>query len=93
MAEETRDERAQRLLCLGMQVAARIREEPADAVARLINHLGRTELRDMVMVLAAAVPDDRPISTLIDWWEKTITARRRILLGADEDAQELEASR
>ena len=65
---ETRDERAQRLLHLGLQVAATIREEPADAVARLISHLDWSELRDMALLLAAAVPVESPPSALLGWW-------------------------
>ena len=65
---ETRDERANRLLHLGLQVAASIREEPADAVARLISHLDWSELRDMALLLAAAVPVDMPVSVLMGWY-------------------------
>ena len=65
---ETRDERAQRLLHLGLQVAATIREEPADAVARLLVGLDYAELRDMVMMLAAATPVQMPPSALLGWW-------------------------
>ncbi len=65
---ETRDERADRLLHLGLQVAASVREEPADAVARLLDPLDRHELRDMVMVVAAAIPVEEPPSVLLGWW-------------------------
>lgn len=78
---ETRDQRAERLLHLGLQVAASLRDEPADIAAQLLDGLDLAELRDMVLVLAATVPVEVPPSALLAWWDQTIADRRRILLG------------
>lgn len=64
---ETPDERAGRLARLGLDIADRIRDEDPTAVARALDGLDRGELRDMVLVLAAAVDVSVPMSVLYGW--------------------------
>jgi hypothetical protein len=65
---ETLDERAERLLRVGLDIAVRIREDmPAD-VRRGLDGLDPSELRDLVTLLAAVVPVDVPESALLAWY-------------------------
>jgi hypothetical protein len=64
---ETADERAERLLAVGLDVAVQIRDDDPEAVARLLQALDRTEMRDLVMVLAAAVDINVPVTMLYGW--------------------------
>jgi hypothetical protein len=50
-----------------MELAVRLRDEPADAVARELDGLDVTELRDVAILAAACINVDRPISELV-WW-------------------------
>lgn len=68
---ETADERADRLLAVGLDVAVQIRDDDPEAVARLLQALDRAELRDLVMLLAAAVDVDRRKSQLFRWYLAT----------------------
>lgn len=65
---ETPDERADRLIRIGLDVADRIRDEDPTAVARTLDSLDRTELRDLVILLGAAVDISAPVSMLFGWW-------------------------
>jgi hypothetical protein len=65
---ETADERAERLLAVGLDVAVQIRDDDPEAVARLLQALDRTEMRDLVMVLAAAVDINVSRRILFGWW-------------------------
>lgn len=65
---ETPDERAERLVRLGLQVAARLRDEDPRDVRRLVDALPVDEVRDLAVLLAAHVPVDLPRSALIGWW-------------------------
>lgn len=65
---ETPDQRAERLLGIGLDIAARIRDEhPAD-VARALGHLDQAQLRDLALLLAACVDVDQPRRRLLAWW-------------------------
>jgi hypothetical protein len=77
---ETADERADRLLALGLDLACRVRDEPPTAVARGFAHLTVGEMRDLVLLLAAAVPVDRPVSELLGWFAAgvEIPVRRKL---------------
>jgi len=68
MTTETRDERAERLVRLGLQVAARLRDEDPADVRRIVDALPVDEVRDLAVLLAAHVPVDLPRSVLIGWW-------------------------
>jgi hypothetical protein len=65
---ETADERAERLLAVGLDVAVQIRDDDPEAVARLLQALDRHEMRDLVMVLAAAVDINVSRRILFGWW-------------------------
>lgn len=86
MTTETLDERAERLVRLGLQVAARLRDEDPRDVRRLVDALPVDEVRDLAVLLAAHVPVDLPRSVLIGWWTHprrdvapcgTVTAAKR----------------
>jgi hypothetical protein len=65
---ETLDERAERLVNIGLDVAVRIRDENPDDVARTLDGLDATELRDMVVLLGAAIDVGVSHSVLYGWW-------------------------
>lgn len=65
---ETPDERADRLVKIGLDVADRIRDEDPTAVARSLDGLDRTEMRDLVVLLAAAVDVSVGPSVLFGWF-------------------------
>jgi hypothetical protein len=64
---ETANERANRLLRIGMDVACRLYEEPADAVATHLAHLDWREMRDLVMVMGGCIDVDKPVSQVVRW--------------------------
>lgn len=65
---ETNEQRAHRLLQVGLNTAARIREyDPVD-VRRRLAALPPDELLDVAVLLAACVPVDLPESVLLGWW-------------------------
>lgn len=64
---ETEDQRAERLLRIGLDMAVRIREEPPDAVARTMHGLDQGELRDLALLMAACVDVGRPVREVV-WW-------------------------
>lgn len=68
MNEETPDERAERLVRIGLQVAARLRDEDPRDVRRVVDALPVDEVRDLAVLLAAHVPVDQPRSRLLRWW-------------------------
>lgn len=83
---ETRDERAERLTRIGMEVAVRLRDEDPADVRRLVDALPADEVRDLAILMAAHVPIDLPQSVLIGWWTHprralapcgTVTAAKR----------------
>jgi hypothetical protein len=61
---ETPDERAERLLAVGLDVAVQIRDDDPEAVARLLQALDRT---DLVMLLAAGLDINVPVTMLYGW--------------------------
>lgn len=65
---ETPDERAERLLAIGLDVAVELRDDDPESVARLLQALDRHELRDLVMLLAAGIDVDVPRRLLYAWW-------------------------
>lgn len=77
---ETPDERADRLLAVGLDVACRIRDEHPTTAARAFAHLTVAEVRDLVLLLAAAVPVDRPISELLGWFAPDVQVPSRRVL-------------
>jgi hypothetical protein len=83
---ETPDERAERLLHVGWDVAVRIRDEDPATVAAAVDGLAPHETRDLVILLAACVPVDQPAAQLLAWFgpgirptPSTETAERRCL--------------
>lgn len=64
---ETPDERGQRLLRIALQVAVRLREEPADAADRELDGLDPAEIRHLALVACGGLDVDRPISELYGW--------------------------
>ena len=68
MTAETRDERAARLIRIGMEVAVRLRDEDPADVRRLVDALPADERADLAILLAAHIPIDLPQSVLIGWW-------------------------
>lgn len=84
---ETLDERAERLIRIGMEVAVRLRdgEDPAD-VRRLVDALPADERADLAVLGWAHVPVNLPWSFLIGWYTHprrklapcgTVTAAKR----------------
>lgn len=76
MAED-RDERAGRLLRIGLDVAVRIRDGDRADVVRDLDALDYTEMRDLVLLLAGCVDIDRHIGDLVWWTEDRLTALPR----------------
>jgi hypothetical protein len=87
MSLEDPDIRAARLTVVAAQLAARMRDEPADANARWL----RAVLPDaddrfaLLFVLAAAVPIDQPYAALVGWFTgdpctDAFAAHRRAIL-------------
>ena len=66
---EDHDRRAERLLRTALDVAVRVREEPPEAVAAELDQMPPDELRDALILAAACIQVDRPISELV-WWAK-----------------------
>lgn len=64
---ETPDERAERLLAIGLGVAVELRDDDPESVARLLQALDRHELRDLVMLLAAGIDINVPVTMLYGW--------------------------
>jgi hypothetical protein len=55
------------LLALGLQIAARLRDEDRADVRDTLNKLRESALRDLVICLAACVDVDQPPSALLAW--------------------------
>ncbi|WP_431895814.1 hypothetical protein [Micromonospora haikouensis] len=67
----TRDEYADRLAEVAQELVVRVRDDDPEANARwLAATLTATEQRDLLYVLAAAVPDDQPWTELTAWVPK-----------------------
>lgn len=62
------DARAERLLRLGLSVAAMLRAVSPTQARKAMSGLGREELLDMATLLAACVDVDRRTSELLAWW-------------------------
>lgn len=63
-----RDEYADRLAKVAQELVVRVRDDQPEANLRwLSNTLTARERQDLLFVLAAAVPDDRPWSALTAW--------------------------
>lgn len=73
---ETPDQRAARLLDIGVELAVRVRDEDPNDIGRWLDSIPRHELRDMAMIVACLVPDDRPLSELLAWHQHTPTVPR-----------------
>lgn len=71
--ETPRDARAASLLEHALDLAGRVREEPPEAVARWLNSMPPVDVRDLAILLAALVPDDRSVSELLAWWQTPIS--------------------
>lgn len=66
-AVETEDQRAERLLRIGFDVATRVHEEHVNEVVREFRGLDYGELRDLALLMAACVDVTRPVSEVV-WW-------------------------
>jgi hypothetical protein len=55
-------------LQVGFEVAGRLRFESTDEVAPTLDPLDWAEMRDLVVLLAAAVDISAPPSVLFGWW-------------------------
>lgn len=64
---ETVDERAERLLDAGLEVAVRVRDEAPDDAAADLQAMTWHELRDMVVLLAACVDIEHTADELTAW--------------------------
>jgi hypothetical protein len=62
-----RDAYADRLAEVATELVVRVRDDDPEATGRWLNTLTATEWRDLLVVLAAAVPDDRPWLHLTAW--------------------------
>jgi len=65
---EIADARADWLLTIGLDIAVRIRDEAPNDVALALAGLTHTDMRDLVVLLAACVPVDQPRSSLTAWY-------------------------
>lgn len=71
---------ADRLAALACELAGRIRDEdPAEVHAELAN-MNHAQLVSLASVMAALIPDDRPLSELLAWIDQPPSVHR----GADE---------
>lgn len=52
---------------LALRLVGIVRDEGQDAVAGVLHPLDLRELYALAVVLAAMVPDDRPLSDLLGW--------------------------
>lgn len=74
MAEtETRDQRAERLLRLGLDLAVRIRDEDPATARRALDGLDHTELTDLAVLMAACVDVTRPVRDVVWWTDQPLT--------------------
>lgn len=62
------DARAQRLLRLGLSHASLLRAVGPDQARKALADLDRSELVDVVTLLAACVDIDKTTSELTSWW-------------------------
>lgn len=74
---ETEDQRAERLLRIGLDMAVRIREEPPDQVVREMHGLDREELLHGWLLAAACIPIDRHYRDVIWWADNPRLPRKR----------------
>lgn len=63
----TRDDYADHLATIAQELVVRVRDDDPEANARWLATLTDRERRDLLIVLAAAVPDDRPWLHLTAW--------------------------
>jgi hypothetical protein len=68
MGRDPLDVRAERLLRLGLSVAALLRQARPEQARVPLLQLDRSELVDMVTLLAAAVDIEKRTSELVAWW-------------------------
>lgn len=66
--DETPDQRAERLLAVGLDLAVRLRDEDPAAARTALDGLDRSELGDVATLLAACVPVQVQRSALLGWW-------------------------
>ncbi len=66
------------LLALGLQIAARLRDEDRADVRDSLNQLRESALRDLVICLAACVDVDQPPSVLLAWAGGTVPKPTRM---------------
>lgn len=64
---ESPDARAERLLRAGLDIAVRLRDEDPARLAAELAGSSSNDLRDMVMLLAACVPIEQPLSRILAW--------------------------
>ncbi len=65
----TDDERVELvLLPEAQQLVTDMRDEDPRALQRRLTAMHPGDLRDLTMLLAAMVPDDRPVSELLAWY-------------------------
>lgn len=74
---ETDDERAERLLRIGLDMATRIREEDPREVAREMSGLDPEELRHGWLLAAACIPIDRHYRDVVWWTDAPRLPRKR----------------
>lgn len=71
MTPEQADELASRMIALGMDLAVLVREQDRAAVGEWldgnVSGLGATEVRALLVMLAAMVDVERPVSDLLGW--------------------------
>lgn len=68
MTRETQDRRADRLLERGLELVTRVRDDDPQATGRWLDAMPADDVRDMAILVAALVPEDRPTSELLAWW-------------------------
>jgi hypothetical protein len=65
----TDDERADGLLAAAVDLITRVRDDDPRAVQRHLDALDPVEHRDITVLLAAMVPDDRTATELLAWYQ------------------------
>lgn len=67
--EQRAGDKAQRMLDIALDLACAVRDEDRDQLAERLSHVRERDKDALIIVLAALVPVDRPVSELLAWVE------------------------